>query len=54
MPGLPGVIAAGGSRDEVEHLIQEAIGFHIDGLRDEGLAIPEPSSFAGLVNIGPV
>jgi predicted RNase H-like HicB family nuclease len=40
------VISVGASRDEVEHLIQEAIEFHI-----EGIAIPLPSSFAGVVEI---
>lgn len=51
VPDLPGVITVGDSREEVERLIQEAIEFHIEGLRDEGLAIPPPSSFAGIVEI---
>jgi predicted RNase H-like HicB family nuclease len=42
VPGLPGVISVGASRGEVEKLIAEAVAFHLDGLRDEGLAIPEP------------
>ena len=49
IPDLPGVITVGDSRDEVEHLIEEAIEFHLDGLRDAGQPIPAPSSFAGLV-----
>jgi predicted RNase H-like HicB family nuclease len=53
VPDLPGVIAAGTTRDETEHLIEEAIQFHLEGLRDEGLAIPEPASFAGLVEVIP-
>ena len=53
VPDLPGVITVGDSRAEVECLIQEAIAFHLDGLREEGLNIPAPSSFAGEVEIDP-
>ena len=53
VPDLPGVITVGDSRDEVERSIQEAISFHLDGLREEGLAVPSPSSFAGLVQVEP-
>ncbi len=51
VPDLPGVVAVGDSRDEVERLIQEAIEFHLDGLRSEGLKIPQPASFAGAVEV---
>lgn len=51
VPDLPGVISVGDSRDEVERLIQEAIQFHLEGMRDEGLVIPSPSSFAGVINV---
>ena len=51
VPDLPGVISVGDSREDVERLIQEAIQFHLDGLRDEGLPIPNPSSFAGTVEV---
>ena len=51
VPDLPGVISVGDSRDEVELLIQEAIVFHLEGMREEGIAIPSPSSFAGVVEI---
>jgi len=51
VPDLPGVIAVGDSRDEVEQLIQEAVEFHLDGMREEGISIPPPSSFAGVVEI---
>ncbi len=53
VPDLPGVISVGHSREEVERSIQEAIEFHIEGMRDEGLAIPPPSSFAGVVEVDP-
>lgn len=52
VPDLPGVIAVGDSRDEVERMIQEAIEFHIEGLRSEGISIPAPSSFAGVIEVG--
>jgi len=51
VPDLPGVISVGDTRDEVELLIQEAIEFHLEGLRDEGLPVPAPSSFAGVIEI---
>jgi predicted RNase H-like HicB family nuclease len=53
VPDLPGVIAVGESRFEVERLIQDAIALHLDGMREEGLAIPPPSSFAGVVKVDP-
>src|SRR5581483_2879032 len=51
VPDLPGVISVGESREEVEGLIQEAIEFHIEGMREEGLSIPTPSSFAGVIEV---
>jgi predicted RNase H-like HicB family nuclease len=53
VPDLPGVISVGDSREEVEHLIQDAIEFHVQGLREEGIPIPSPSSFAGVIEIDP-
>ena len=53
VPDLPGVISVGDSRDEVERLIQEAIEFHLEGMREEGIPIPAPSSFAGVIELNP-
>jgi len=53
VPDLPGVIPVGDSRDDVERLIQEAIRFHLEGMREQGIPIPSPSSFAGVVEIHP-
>ena len=53
VPDLPGVISVGDSRDEVERLIQEAIELHLEGMREQGISIPPPSSFAGVVEINP-
>ena len=51
VPDLPGVISVGDSRDEVERLIQEAIEFHLEEMREEGLPAPEPLSSAEYVEI---
>lgn len=51
VPDLPGCIAAGSSREEVLQLIREAIEFHIEGLRENGEAVPEPHSFGELVEV---
>ncbi len=46
VPDLPGCVAAAKTRGDVVKLIREAIEFHIEGLQEEGLRIPEPSSSA--------
>lgn len=51
VPDLPGCVAAAATREEVESLIQEAIEFHIEGMRQDGLPIPEPHSEAQLVSV---
>lgn len=51
VPDLPGVISVGDSREEVEQLIREAVEFHLEGMREEGLSIPAPSSFAGAIQV---
>jgi len=44
VPDLPGCVTTGASIVEVEEQIREAIEFHLDGLREDGAAIPQPSS----------
>jgi predicted RNase H-like HicB family nuclease len=51
VPDLPGCIATGATRDEIERIIQEAIEFHIEGLRLHGEQVPEPTSEAGTVSV---
>jgi predicted RNase H-like HicB family nuclease len=46
VPDLPGCIAAAGTREEVIALMGEAIEFHLEGLKEEGLPIPVPASTA--------
>ncbi|MGG6265929.1 type II toxin-antitoxin system HicB family antitoxin [Leptolyngbya sp. AN03gr2] len=41
VPDLPGCVATGLTLEEVEQQIQEAIEFHLEGMREEGLPIPE-------------
>ena len=53
VPDLPGVVTVGDTREEVEALILEAIEFHLEGMREEGLPIPAPASFAGAIEISP-
>ena len=50
-PDLPGCIATGGTRDEVEKNIREAISFHIEGLLNDGLPLPEQVSFTEYVEV---
>jgi predicted RNase H-like HicB family nuclease len=50
VPDLPGCVAAGDSVEDVEREIREAIRFHIEGLRAEGLEIPPPTSIADYVD----
>ena len=42
-PDLPGCVATGASREDVEREMRDAIAFHVEGLRDAGETIPEPS-----------
>lgn len=51
VPDLPGCVAAGASREEVLILIREAVEFHIDGLKDAGEPIPEPTSTIAFVDV---
>ena len=41
-PDLPGCVATAQTRQEVEALMQSAIEFHIEGLKEDGLPIPQP------------
>jgi predicted RNase H-like HicB family nuclease len=49
VPDLPGCVATGSTREDVEQRIREAISFHLDGLREDNMPIPEPSAWIGLV-----
>jgi predicted RNase H-like HicB family nuclease len=49
VPDLPGCIATGATVKETEDEIRAAIRFHIEGLREDGLPVPEPLSRAEYV-----
>jgi predicted RNase H-like HicB family nuclease len=48
---LPGCVATGDSIAETEQAIREAIEFHIEGLREAGAAIPQPTSRVDYVEV---
>lgn len=51
VPDLPGCVAVGETVEEVTELIREAIEFHVEGLRDAGEPIPEPTSQTAYVEV---
>ena len=51
VPDLPGCVAVADTKQEVLELIQEAIEFHIEGLRENGEPIPEASSSIEYVEV---
>ena len=50
-PDLPGCVAAGTTRDEVERNMREAIAFHVDGLKLEGYEVPEARASYSFVEV---
>ena len=51
VPDLPGCIATGDTVVEVESEIREAISFHLEGKREDGVPVPEPSSQVEYIDI---
>ena len=51
VPDLPGCIATGYTIEEAEREISEAIEFHIEGMIENGLPIPEPTSIVQYIEI---
>ena len=49
-PDLPGCVATGATRETVEAEIADAVAFHIEGLRAEGLDVPQPRASATYVS----
>jgi predicted RNase H-like HicB family nuclease len=50
-PDIPGCIATGSTREVVEQTMREAIELHLEGLRAEGMAAPEPHAYATVVEV---
>lgn len=44
VPDLPGCVAVAKTRAQVKKLIREAIDFHLEGMREEGMKIPRPQA----------
>jgi predicted RNase H-like HicB family nuclease len=53
VPDLPGCVATGATVSEVESQIREAIAFHVEGLREDGVSIPAPSSQVEYIDVAP-
>jgi predicted RNase H-like HicB family nuclease len=51
VPDLPGCVAVGETLEETERLIREAVEFHLEGMRDDGILPPEPTSLAEYVEV---
>jgi predicted RNase H-like HicB family nuclease len=49
VPDLPGCVATAASLADVEREIRDAIRFHIDGLKEDGQPVPQPTSIADYV-----
>lgn len=51
VPDLPGCVATGKTREETAQNIREAIAFHLEGLREDGIPIPDPQTSAESVEV---
>lgn len=51
LPDLPGCIATGATREEVENAVREGVEFHLEGLRESGEPVPPPRSSATYVEV---
>lgn len=51
VPDLPGCVAMGETFEETEKLIKEAVEFHLDGLKEDGVIIPSPCSVVEYVDV---
>lgn len=51
VPDLPGCVATGATLEETERQIRSAIEFHLEGMREEGLTILEPTTVIQSVEV---
>ena len=51
VPDLPGCVATARTVEATERLLREAIETHVEGLREDGLPIPEPTSIVDYVEV---
>jgi predicted RNase H-like HicB family nuclease len=50
-PDLLGCISTGGTREEVERNMREAIEFHLEGMRLEGMEVPDPHTYSAYIEV---
>jgi predicted RNase H-like HicB family nuclease len=51
VPDLPGCVSVGDTLEEVRRMVREAIEFHIEGMRLDGEAVPEPMTLCAMVEV---
>jgi predicted RNase H-like HicB family nuclease len=51
VPDLPGCVATGATPEQAEAEIREAIEFHIEGMREDGVPIPQPESTVEYIEV---
>jgi predicted RNase H-like HicB family nuclease len=51
VPDLPGVVATGATRDQVEQLMREGIQIHIEGMIEDGLPVTEPTTYCQEIRV---
>ncbi len=54
VPDLPGCVATASTREELLEEIREAIGFHIEGMREDGDPVPEPQATSTVVEVAEI
>lgn len=50
LPDLPGCVATGKTREEVLVLIKQAVEMHLEGMREDGFPVPEPTARADYIS----
>ena len=50
-PDLPGCVTTGETREETETNMREAIASHLEGLREDGLTLPQPTSYSTYIEV---
>lgn len=51
VPDLPGCVATGATIEDAENAIREAIKFHIEGMKEDGLPVPSPRSAVEYIEV---
>jgi predicted RNase H-like HicB family nuclease len=54
VPDLPGCISTGRTVEEVIRNMREAIALHLEGIREDGLPIPQPNSSVDYIEVVPI